>query len=203
MNPRRALTRSPGQSTSTVIACQRPSSSIVSTAPASTRRGPAQQRIAGEHGRRQAQPPGRPCWASDPRPTRSPPVSPLHHKALRHQPPPPPPPLPPYTYILPTTSTCSAPPSTSRLIHKATPSRGAPGSKPTSRASPSAISCRPRPWAPLAFLEQQVGVPINLVGVGQGRDQFLPLRRLTRSRPAREGSRRTVHGCRRSGFGGP
>ena len=41
------------------------------------------------------------------------------------------------------------------------------------RGAPSVTTCRRTPVDYIAFLEQQVGVPISLVGVGPGREQFL------------------------------
>ena len=51
--------------------------------------------------------------------------------------------------------------------------RSSPAGRPTSRRPPSSATC-PRPPATTShFLAEQIGVPVRLVGVGPGREQFV------------------------------
>ena len=64
--------------------------------------------------------------------------------------------------------------TTSRPAQGRADLRGAAGLEaPTSPSHRDATSSRRRPRDYLAFLEDQVGVPIRLVGVGPGREQFV------------------------------
>ena len=45
----------------------------------------------------------------------------------------------------------------------------------TSPRPPSPATCQPKAKDYVAFLEHQVGVPIRLLGVGPGRDQYVQL----------------------------